>query len=202
MGDEGPYEASTLIDLGPAPPAPEKNDLGGAGGGAAAPPPPPAAQQPQSGGKPQPFNYPSLGDGAGAAAAGGAAAAAAAPYPPQAPGAGGFNIPAVPPPGGADDAPPAYFPPDLSQEKPPMAPGVDRYFISLNFKQNRFYISLFLSFCSGAPPMAPGVQRSNSEEDNTRRPGSGGAGGGADFPELPEIPDDLPAQVRQTVHFP
>lgn len=165
------YAADALIDLGPAPPLPDKNDLGGAGGGggggeggasgggggggvAAAAAAPPHV----------PFNYPNLSGAAGAAAP--------YPYPPAGAGAGGgFNIP---PAGGMEDAPPAYFPPDM--EKPPLAPGVD-------------------------PQPPPPVQRHDSVEDNTARGGAaaaaaggGGGGGSADFPELPGVPDDAPVQ--------
>ena len=72
-----------------------------------------------------------------------------------------------------DEAPPAYFPPDMSSSTPAAAQ---------------------------PPPPVPtprnNLDRSDSIEDNTKKPApsaSVGSAGGFNVPELPEIPNDIPA---------
>ncbi len=182
MAGEGEgFAADALIDLAPAPPLPEKNDLNtnnfGGGGAAAAMP----RQQPYV-----PFNYPaSSGAPYNPYTAVAAASGGAMPYP-NAGGpvgtvpptgrvsAGGFNIPAQKSVPDIDDAPPAYFPPDVGsggqQQQPPLAPGVT----PLPSQQQQ---------------QEPKIVRSVSDEDNTTK-----SAGGADFPELPGVPDDAPVE--------
>jgi len=176
MAAEGEaFAADALVDLGPAPPAPEKSDLnggsqhGGGGGGAAAPPP--ASQQP--------FNYPQAG--AGGAAAGYQPGGFSAPA--------GYNIPPADEKSGLfEEAPPAYFPPDMAHHQPPMAPGAHQPAIGQHqhpltapgFNQQQQHQQ---------PPMAPGAaapfNRTHSLEDNAAKQNS-------DVPELPGVPDDTP----------
>lgn len=162
------YAADALIDLAPAPPLPDKNDLnkgghppaGGAGGGGGGGGFAMGATGGSGASAPAPFNYPPPNQAAHPPSYSGGAMA----YPQPGPGemtfpsaSNGFNIPI----GGAsmsqqqDDVPPPYFPPDLSQPNLPPA-----------------------GAASGPPPL-----RSNSQEDNNSK---------LDLPELPGVPSDSP----------
>lgn len=173
LSQDEQYAADALIDLAPAPPLPDKNDLnkgngGGGGGGGAAVPPVPGASAPHPQAGYSPFQYPPAATANSAHPPVYGGGAGAMPYPP--PGemtfpsaSNGYNIPLNASVRG-EDGPPPYFPPDVSAQPalPPAAPAA----------------------ASGPPPV-----RSDSQEDNNM----------IDFPELPGVPSDSPLKSGSPV---
>jgi len=164
QGDET-YAADSLIDVGPAPPLPNKCefDLGPPAGGQAAYPPQnpgftyPPPVQPQ-----QPGIYPNAAAGASSAPfqyPGGAVGGASVGQPPVVNNNLEKNLL------GFDEGPPPYFPPDV--KTPPSASNLS------NAPQND------LDNPSGGEP-----------PKNSNDAGSGS--GGLDLPELPGVPVDTP----------
>merc|ERR1719264_1808748 len=168
------YAADALLELGPAPPLPNKADLAAAG---ALPPPGPGAAAAAGGPPPMqpqqqpyvPFSYPTPSSGA--------AAMPPYPYPP----ASGTQPPLPGGTGGASAAsassdllsfndengpPPAYFPPDMGQQQRPHAPAAK------------------------APSTAL------VEDNNAAKPAaSSSSTNNLDIPELPEIPSGTPTHT-------
>jgi len=188
-GDEV-YAADHLIDLGPAPPLPGKDDLftghgghsggGGGGGGAAAPAP---FQYPAQNTNPAgaaAFQYPPAGpagvvptyppiDGA----VGGSVSSAGGIYPPP-PAGGAMSAAAAAKDleaSGFDDGPPPYFPPDINSPASAKPSDVGAASAPLN-----------------APAPAAGPPAGAASLPVVPGSGSGGV------PELPEIPNDIPSR--------
>jgi len=173
------YAADSLIDIGPAPPLPNKSDFEfgpPAGGGASYPP------------QAAPFNYPApIQPQPPGPYPNGAAGTSSAPYayPGGAMGGkpGGFNQPPAINNSdknmlGFDEGPPPYFPPDI---KTP--PGV-----------------------SYTAPAGANINNSNTPRNDLDNPAGGepqkgsnevgSSSGGLDLPELPGVPLDTPVHER------
>lgn len=172
------YAADALLELGPAPPLPNKAEL--EAGGAFPPPggafPPPAAPTGAAAGAQQsytPFNYPTPG------------AAGAGPFIPP------YNYPQVPQPGAGGAAP--YPPPQTTPSGSTQMSEKDL----LSFEQDNgpppAYFPPDLGGGGGASTQHTAAGRMQSVEDNNA------AMNNLDIPELPEIPSDTPTHAANNL---
>lgn len=182
QGDET-YAADSLIDVGPAPPLPDKSEfgLGPPGGGGGSFPPQgapfnyPSHTQPQ-----QPGAYPNGAAGASSAPfsyPGGAIGGAPSNYPPVINNSEKSLL-------GFDEGPPPYFPPDI--KTPPgasftAAPG------GANLSNSNIAQNDLNNPSGGEQPK--GANASNDVGSNS---------GGLDLPELPGVPVDTPVHERSS----
>lgn len=179
------FAADNLIDIGPAPPLPDKNELFGLTGPAPAPPPNPQQAVPgAAGGGHVPFNYPPypthpapsspfvypgapINNGLDAA---GASASQFGHHPMT------VGSTSAPPAMMTEDVPPPYFPPDANFQQPP--PGLP-------------------SAPVPTPRTTGPALHSSADKQQEEAKGKNNQLGlpslPADLPELPGVPTDAPA---------